>query len=77
MNLEAFFGYSSLIHFSILFLWFFLFIFARKWIYRLHTKWFDIQKEKFDTIHYRLMGLYKLLILLFAFIPYLTLLIIR
>lgn len=77
MNLEAFFGYSSLIHFSILFLWFFLFIFAKKWIYRLHTKWFDIPKEKFDTIHYRLMGFYKLLILIFAFIPYLTFLIIR
>ena len=75
MNLVTFFGYSTLIHFCILLIWFALFIFAKERLYTLHSRWFSIPKEQFDSIHYKLIALYKLLILIFAFIPFITLLI--
>ncbi|MBN2768981.1 MAG: hypothetical protein JXQ68_07740 [Campylobacterales bacterium] len=77
MELITFFGYSTLIHFTILLIWFGLFVFAKEWMYTLHSQWFDIPKEQFDTIHYKLMAFYKLFILTTAFVPYLTLLIIK
>jgi hypothetical protein len=77
MDFQTFFGYSSLFHFFILSMWFFLFVFAKKWIYKIHSKWFNIPQEDFDLFHYKFMGIYKLLILTLAFVPYLTLLTIQ
>ena len=59
---------------SIMFVWWIvMFIFLRKWIYEVHTKWFEISMESFCSIHYFLMGAYKLFIVCFNLIPYLIL----
>lgn len=64
-------GWSALINYLILLLWFTLFSLCHQWIYRLHTRWFRLQPEIFDSLHYGLMGGYKLLIIVFNFIPWL------
>jgi hypothetical protein len=57
----------------ILFIWWFLFFaLAHDWMYRLHGRWFKMSVEKFDTLHYAGMALFKMAILLFNLVPYLA-----
>ena len=66
-------AWCSLIHIVLLCVWVALFFLAHDWIYKLHGKWFSISVEKFNAIHYALMGGYKLTIFLFFLVPYLVL----
>ena len=65
--------YSLAINYGVLLFWFIAFLFARDSIQRLHGKWFRLQPEQFDAIHYGLMGAYKLGIILFNAVPLLAL----
>lgn len=56
----------------VLFLWFFVFVFARDWFYRIHGRYFDIPQEAFGMLHYCGMGLYKMGILFFNIVPFLV-----
>ena len=57
----------------VLFIWWFLFFaLAHDWMYRFHGKWFKVSTEKFDTLHYAGMALFKMGILLFNLVPYLA-----
>ncbi len=69
-------GYSSIINYSILLVWFIIFMFAKNWMYNLHSKWFSILPQEFDTIHYKLMAQFKLLIFVFNLAPFFALCII-
>jgi len=42
-------------------------------MYRIHGKWFKLSEEKFDAIHYALIGFFKLSMILFNIVPYLAL----
>lgn len=65
--------WSTIINWGILLFWFFIIVFARDWIYGLHTRWFNISREDFDKLHYSLMGAFKLLIFVFNLVPYIAL----
>ena len=65
--------WCSLINISLLFVWLLFFTLAHDWMYKLHRKRFDIPVDKFDAIHYVLMGLFKIAIILFFLVPYLVL----
>ena len=67
--------WSLIINYVILLWWFGAFVFARGWMYRLHSRWFRISEERFDTIHYAGMAIYKIGILLFSLAPLVALLI--
>ena len=71
--LSAVLGWSTIINMSILTLWFFLFMFAHDWLHQLHSKWFKLPAENFDTIHYAGMAFYKISIFLFNLVPFLAL----
>jgi hypothetical protein len=58
---------------SILTLWFLLIVFVHDWVYQLHSKWFTLSVERFDTIHYTGMVFYKISIFLFNLTPFLAL----
>lgn len=74
--LMTFFGWCTILNYSLLLTWFLFFVFARDWVYRLHGKWFSISPEHFDRLHYEMMGLYKIGIFLFNLMPFLALYII-
>lgn len=57
------------INYAILFLWFGVFVLAHEWLYRLHTRWFSLSVEMFDTIHYTGMAVYKIGVLFFIVVP--------
>jgi hypothetical protein len=58
--------------FCFLLTWFLMFLSARNWIYRMHTRWFKISEEQFDSIHYAGMATFKIATWVFFIIPYLA-----
>lgn len=64
--------WSTVINYAILFVWFGAFVFAHGPMYRLHTRWFKLSAETFDTLHYAGMGVYKICILMFNLVPLLA-----
>jgi len=66
-------AWSTVINLGILLWWFVFISLAHDWTYRFHSKWFKLSEEKFDTIHYAGMALFKIGIFLFNLAPYLAL----
>ncbi|HTF33200.1 MAG TPA: hypothetical protein VK714_05795 [Myxococcota bacterium] len=71
-DLRSVLGWCTLIDYAVLLFWFVVFILAHDWLHRLHGRWFSMSEEKFDAVHYTLMGVFKLGILLFNLVPYLS-----
>ena len=76
MDLELLRGtlaWSAVLNMGIL-LWWFLFItLAGDWVYKMHSRFYNIQRNHFDTIHYAGMTFYKICIFTFFIVPYLAL----
>ena len=54
--------------------WWFLFLtLGHDWVYKMHSKFYHIQREQFDDIHYAGMAFYKICIFTFFIVPYLAL----
>ena len=43
------------------------------WAYRMHSKWYRISEESFDSIHYAGIAFFKITIFVFNIIPYFAL----
>ena len=71
--IRAVLGWASLINMGVLLLWFAFFLFARDWMRSVHGKWFNISPDRFDEIHYMMMGFYELAIFVLLLGPYLAL----
>jgi len=65
------------INYSILFIWFCVFLFAHDALYRLHARWFKLTPESFDAIHYAGMSKYKIGVLLLNLAPWAALCILK
>lgn len=50
-------------------------IFAQDWIYRIHSKWFNMTREQFTVVLYSFIGLFKIVFIVFNLVPYIALLI--
>lgn len=73
MDLLHFLGYCTLINYSILTIWFLALVVARDRVYGLHRIWFRLSEEQLDQLHYGAMAIYKILVLVLNFVPYLVL----
>ncbi|MDP2248166.1 MAG: hypothetical protein Q8J65_08550 [Nitrosomonadales bacterium] len=72
-GLHDFLLYSLIINYVILLLWFGIFVLAHDWIYRLHTRWFNISMQTFDTIHYAGLAVYKIGVIILNLVPLIAL----
>ncbi|MBU3006072.1 DUF6868 family protein [Paraglaciecola arctica] len=72
-QLLSFFAWCTLLNYSVLIIWFFIFKLGHDWLHLLHGKWFDLNEQQFDLINYCGMGLFKLLILVFNLAPWIAL----
>jgi hypothetical protein len=61
------------INYSVLLIWFGVFVFAHDAIHRLHGRWFRLSVEAFDAFHYGAMAVYKVGVLLFNVAPLIAL----
>lgn len=66
-------GWCALINFGVLLFWAAWLIFAHDFIYKIHSAFIKIPVEKYDALNYQLMGLYKILVIVFNVVPYLAL----
>ena len=65
--------YCTLINVGILFWWAGFLMFAHDWVYQLHSRWFKLSVERFDSIHYAAMAFFKLGFFMLNLVPYLAL----
>ena len=65
--------WCAIINFGLLSGWCLIFTLAHDWVYGLHSRWFNLQPERFDAVHYAGMALFKLSIVFFNLVPYLAL----
>lgn len=71
--LTEFLGWCAILNIALLFWWVFFMTVAHDWVYRIHTRWFYLNMERFDAIHYAGIAFYKLSIILFNIAPYIAL----
>lgn len=69
-------GWCTVINFGILLWWWLWFWLAHDFVYRVHSRWFRIDVEHFDAVHYGGIAAYKLGIILFNIVPWLALVIV-
>jgi len=62
-----------LINYALLLIWAGIFIWAHHWMYRIHTRWFQLSVATFDAINLAGIIFYKLSIILFNLVPLLAL----
>ncbi len=72
-QLHDFLLWNLIINYTVLLLWFGVLTFAHDWVYRLHTRWFQLTPQTFDVLHYGGMAIYKIGVLLFNLAPLLAL----
>lgn len=72
-DLQSFFGWMTLLNSGILLFWAILLMRLKNWVYEIHSRWFDISREEFDSIHYRGMAYFKMAIILLNLAPYVAL----
>ena len=72
-TLLLFLGWSTVLHYGLLALWFIMFMLARSFIYKLHSRWFPMSENQFNVIHYSGILLYKLFVFVFFLGPYVVL----
>jgi len=72
-ELQIFFGYMSLINFGLLVFVFAFITLAGKWVHRLHSQIFNVPEELIGKTLYQIIAIYKIIILVFNVIPWLTL----
>ncbi len=66
-------AWCTVINWVLLLWWILFFTLAHDWVYRFHSKWYNISVDKFDAIHYGGIAFFKILILMFNLVPYLAL----
>jgi len=63
---------SWLLGIALMLWWFVFFLIGGNWAYGIHSQWFDMTKHDFDLLNYYGMAFVKMSILLFFFIPYVS-----
>lgn len=73
MEYSDFFFKGLILNLILLFIYFLLFIKVKKTIYRIHRNYFNISFENFEKLNYLVIGIYKVLIIVFYLVPFLIL----
>lgn len=72
---RSFFMWCTIINVGLFAITFLAIALARDWVYRIQSLWFPLPRDRFTTIIYSFLGLFKILIIVFNLVPYITLLI--
>lgn len=75
--LERLLLWCAIANYGVLLSWTLLILSARDWLYRMHSRWFQLTRPQFDGILYFLLGLYKLATWFFLIVPWAVLALIR
>ncbi|MFO7820563.1 MAG: hypothetical protein R6V56_00665 [Lentisphaeria bacterium] len=78
MNIEIltqFFMWCTIINVALLVLSVLVVVlgFGSDFVYRIHSKWFPMPRDTFNTVLYLLIGVYKIFVVVFNFVPWVAL----
>ncbi len=76
-QLQQFLQLCLILNVGFLLLWTVAFRFAPDFVYRQQRKWFTLTREAFDEANYRLLGTFKILVIVLTVVPYLALLLMQ
>jgi len=71
--LREFLLWCSVINLGLLTLGFFATAFAGDWVYRIHSRWYPMPRDRFSAAIYLLLGLYKVGVMIFNVVPWIVL----
>ena len=71
--LFEFFIWNTVFNIIVLAWWSVWIMTAGDFVYKIHTKWFEMSREDFNKLHYFGLAFYKLMIILFSAVPLLVL----
>lgn len=66
------FAWCTVIHIGLLACWGVMFFIMPDFIFRIHSRLFEMERRDFNKIHYTGMAYYKILIFVFCLVPYLA-----
>jgi len=66
-------GWCAVINMGLLLWWFLFLTLAHDWVYHMHSKWYRLSEENFDSIHYAGMTFFKIMLFAFNIVPYFAL----
>jgi hypothetical protein len=72
-TLRSFLAWCTLFNWILLLIWWLFIAVAGDWVYAIHTKWFEIPRDSFETVHYAGMAFFKIAVFVFNLVPYLVL----
>lgn len=75
-TLTQFFQWCTVLSVGVYVIWTLFFLLAPNFVYRVQTRWISISRDTYDVVIYSLMGFYKIVLIVFVIVPYLSLLII-
>ena len=74
--IRAFFKWCTIINGGFLILASLLIRFAGDWVFAMHTIWIPMTEDAFHSAIYMLVGVFKIIMIVFNLVPYLALVII-
>ncbi len=75
-ELTRFFMWCTILNAVLLVFSFVMYIAMGDFIYKIHGKFFPMERKAFDLVFYSFIGLYKILVFVFCLIPWLALMIV-
>ena len=76
-TLTTLFMWCTIINGALLAFWALMCMLAPDLVYRTQSSWFPITRETFNVLIYSFLGFFKILFLIFNFVPYMALLIVK
>ena len=72
-TIRVFLGWCAVMNYTVLLIWFLGFVVTGDRIYRFHSKFFRLSVEEYHSTHYKMMGYFKLTVIILNIVPYLVL----
>lgn len=72
-TIRSFLGWCAVMNMGILLYWMAFLLVAPNWTYRFQGRWIEVTEEQFKSMHFLLMGWFKLTIFFFNIVPYFAL----
>ncbi|MGD9021314.1 MAG: hypothetical protein PVF46_05910 [Lysobacterales bacterium] len=72
-TLTEFFKWCTIINAGLMILAGVIFLLVPDFVYRVHTRWFNISRDNFDAICYSVFAFYKIVFIVFNVVPWIVL----
>lgn len=72
-TLQAFLGWCTVLNFGLLLWWAFFLLFAGDFVFRMHTRFFPVDRGRFNAIHYAGITYFKVTVFMLNVVPFLAL----